>query len=64
MDNLEIDLVSDLHIDQWSTNMINKYPCGPIKNVPMKWKIPSRPSILIVAGDISDNLKTSLDYLE
>ena len=64
MDNLEIDLVSDLHIDQWSTNMINKYPCGPIKNVPMKWKIPSRPSILIVAGDISDNLKTSLDYLD
>jgi len=63
MNTVEIDLVSDLHIDQWS-QMTNKYPCGPIKNAPMKWETPDRPSILIVAGDISDNLKISLDYLD
>ena len=63
MEALAIDLVSDLHIDQWSP-IINNYPCGPIKNAPMQWKMPQRPSILIVAGDISDTLKISLDYLD
>lgn len=63
MDALEINLVSDLHIDQWSLDLVNKYPCGPIKNIPMQWKNPDKAGILIVAGDISDNLEISLDYL-
>ncbi len=63
MEDFGIDLVSDLHIEQWSS-IINKYPHGPVKNAPMKWQSPSKPSILIVAGNVSNNLKISLDYLD
>ena len=32
------DLVSDLHIDQWSPEYRNLYPCGKIKNSPFEFK--------------------------
>lgn len=63
LDNqLKIDVVSDLHIDQWSYKYTNKYPCGIVKNIPFKLEnINSK--YLIVAGDISDNIYYSIEYL-
>ena len=61
---LNIDLVSDLHIDQWDSSLTNKYPCGKIKNFPIDWsKIKEKNNMLVVAGDISDNLDLSIQYL-
>ena len=34
MDNLSIDIVSDLHIDQWDNTLKSKYPCGIRTNKP------------------------------
>ena len=56
------DIVSDLHIDQWDSSLSGQYPCGKVKDVPYQFpKSDSR--ILIVAGDISDNIDLSLQYL-
>tara|TARA_X000000950_G_C13709126_1_gene575428 strand:+ start:51 stop:854 length:804 start_codon:yes stop_codon:yes gene_type:complete len=61
---LNIDLVSDLHIDQWDSSIPNKYPCGKIRDFPIDWsKIGEKNNILVVAGDISDNLDLSIQYL-
>ena len=59
---MKIDICTDLHIDQWSNKYINKYPCGIIKEYPFEFKISDAP-YLIVAGDISDNLLCSIEYL-
>lgn len=61
---LSVDLTSDLHIDQWDPTLENKYPCGVIKNYPIQWEGKIKSKILIVAGDISDQLEFSLDYLD
>ena len=58
----KIDICSDLHIDQWSNKYNNKYPCGQIKDYPFEFK-KSNSEYLIVAGDISDNLLSSIEYL-
>lgn len=59
---MKIDIVSDLHIEQWDNSIINKYPSGEIKNFP--YKFPNKKSdILIIAGDISDDINISLDYV-
>ena len=58
----KIDIVSDLHIDQWSTNYKNKYPCGEVKNFPLKFEN-VQSQYLIVAGDVCDNLNESIKYL-
>jgi len=56
------DIVSDLHIDQWDSSLSGQYPCGQVKDAPYQFpKSDSR--ILIVAGDISDNIDLSLQYL-
>jgi len=56
------DIVSDLHIDQWSHKYTTKYPCGKISEFPLKFdKINS--DYLIIAGDISDDLNESINYL-
>ena len=60
--DIKIDICSDLHIDQWSNKYINKYPCGIIKECPFEFKTTDS-KYLIVAGDISDNLLCSIDYL-
>ena len=62
MKKINVDIVSDLHIDQWSNKYINKYPCGEISENPFKFT-KSNSDYLIVAGDISDNLNTSIEYL-
>ena len=61
---LELDLVSDLHIDQWDSKLPNLYPCGEIKTFPLSWDIVNHSKILVVAGDISDKLDLSLEYLD
>ena len=53
---LELDLVSDLHIDQWDSSLQNLYPCGEIKTFPFNWDKVNHSKILVVAGDISDNI--------
>lgn len=55
-------IVSDLHIDQWSHKYTSKYPCGQIKECPFKFT-KSENDYLIVAGDISDDLNISINYL-
>lgn len=61
--NNQFDIVSDLHIDQWSTKYKNLYPCGEIKDIPYTFG-KSTSDYLIVAGDISDSLEESINYLE
>ena len=58
-----LDLVSDLHIDQWDLTLSNMYPCGETKHFPFQWKEVDHSNILVVAGDISDNIDLSLQYL-
>ena len=62
-DSLYVDLTSDLHIDQWDNSIQNKYHCGIVKNYPFEWKKKVKSKILIIAGDISDDLDKSLSYL-
>ena len=57
----KIYLSSDLHIDHWDKNYISKYPCGKTKNEPYIFK--KKKGILIIAGDISDSLDLSINYL-
>ena len=61
--NISIDIISDLHIDQWDTNIMSKYPHGSKKTHPFIIDNYPQSNILVVAGDISDNLQLSLDYL-
>ncbi len=61
MNNIKIDIISDLHIEQWDSSIENKYPSGKIKNFP--YNVNKKSNILIIAGDISDNLEISLEYL-
>ena len=63
MSDFNIDLCSDLHIDQWDTNIFNKYPNGHKKDFPFKFSNNTGAKYLIIAGDISDNLNNSINYL-
>ena len=58
-----VDIISDLHIDQWDTKLENKFPCGEVLHFPYKFEN-SKSKILIIAGDISDNLDLTIDYLD
>ena len=61
---IKIDVVSDLHIDQWDKKYNIKHTCGEIKNNPIQFNNNDSDSdILLVAGDISDDLDLSLNYL-
>ncbi len=59
---MNIDIVSDLHIDHWSNDIPCKYPYGVKKHFPLN-VIKSDSDYLIVAGDISDDINLSVDYL-
>ena len=63
MDNLSIDIVSDLHIDQWDDTIDSKYPCGIRSYQPYNFN-DSTSDILVIAGDISDNLDMSLKFID
>uniref|UniRef100_A0A6C0C5V9 RING-type domain-containing protein n=1 Tax=viral metagenome TaxID=1070528 RepID=A0A6C0C5V9_9ZZZZ len=58
---LSLDIISDLHIDQWSKKYKIKYPYGEIVEKPIN--INNKSDILIIAGDISDDLDLSLNYI-
>lgn len=60
---LNIDLVSDLHVDQWDPCLPNLYPCGKVSDFPLDWSKMNHSRILVVAGDTSDNLDITLQYL-
>ena len=59
---MNIDIVSDLHIDHWSNDISCKYPYGVKKHFPLN-VIKSDSDYLIVAGDISDDINLSVNYL-
>lgn len=62
---MKIDLISDLHIDHWDPKIKSLFPSGKVKNYPFDLKKEKNKSkILIVAGDISDDLKQSIDYID
>lgn len=56
------DICSDLHIDQWDLKLKPEFPCGLVKNFPLNLK-KSDANILIIAGDISDKLELSINYM-
>ena len=58
----KIDLSSDLHIDQWDNTLDVKNPCGEVKHFPYSFKKTIN-RILIIAGDISDDIDLSIKYL-
>ena len=48
---LSIDLISDLHIDQWSNDIKMKHPYGDIVHKPVE--LNNKSDILIIAGMLS-----------
>lgn len=62
-----VDIVSDLHIDYWSQELKHniKFDFSSTKNHPLKWENKNIfNKLLIVAGDISDNLDLSIKELD
>ena len=57
-----LDIVSDLHIDQWDSSLNIKNPCGEVSDVVFEFQ-KTRNRILVVAGDISDDIDLSINYL-
>ena len=58
-----LDIVSDLHIDQWDSSLNIKNPCGEVSDVAYEFQKTSN-RILVVAGDISDDIDLSVNYLD
>ena len=59
--NQEFEIMSDLHIDYWDPNIKSDFPCGPVSNYPQKFN-KNLNKILIIAGDVSDNLNKTIDF--
>lgn len=59
-----VDIISDLHIEYWDTNIPNKYQHSIVKHKPFKLVPTQDADILVVAGDISDDLDLSMQYLQ
>lgn len=57
------ELISDIHIDHWDNNYKAKYPCCKTKNHPLIYE-DKKDKILIVAGDICDDIEISINYLD
>lgn len=57
-----LDIVSDLHIDQWDSSLNIKNPCGEVSDAAFEFQ-KTKNRILIVAGDISDDIDLSINYL-
>ena len=60
---LKMDIISDLHIDHWSSIYNKKYPFGTIKEFPFRFNPTLNSSFLIIAGDICDNIEDSVNFL-
>ena len=54
--------MSDLHIDHWSKEYKSPYIHGHIINKPYELSF-TKSDYLIVAGDVADDLNSTLDYL-
>ena len=63
MDNLSIDIVSDLHIDQWDNTIESKHPHGIRAYKPYDFN-DSHSDILVIAGDVSDDLDITLNFID
>ena len=57
-----LDIVSDLHIDQWDSSLNIKNPCGEVSDSVYKFNKTNN-RILVIAGDISDEIDLSVNYL-
>lgn len=60
--NLYIDIASDIHIDQWNNDIENIHPCGKKLHFPYDFD-DKKSKILIIAGDVSDDIDLSIEYL-
>lgn len=60
---IKIDIVSDLHIDHWSLKYNKKYPFGTRKEYPFHFNPNLNSSLLVIAGDICDDIKESVNFL-
>ena len=58
---LQFDLSSDLHIDYWNSKYSTINQIGEVKDFPIVWEPTSQ--ILVIAGDISDNIDNSFEYM-
>tara|TARA_Y100000385_G_scaffold279738_1_gene329806 strand:+ start:522 stop:1325 length:804 start_codon:yes stop_codon:yes gene_type:complete len=58
-----IHVVTDLHIDNWDKTLPNPYPCGKRSYHPMIWEQSGDQSILVIAGDVSDDIDITISYL-
>lgn len=63
MNKYFFDVISDIHIDQWDSSLVNLYPCGPIIQAPFTLQA-NENHILIVAGDVSDSMEYTLNFLK
>lgn len=61
---IKFDYVSDLHIDHWDNTYRTFSLSGNKKHFPLDWGKLKKSDILVVAGDISDDLYTSIYYLK
>ncbi len=57
-----LDIVSDLYIDQWDNNIPNNYPRRGRSHFPYQFSGNSS-KLLIIAGDVSNNINTSIQYM-
>ena len=57
-------VVADLHADYWGDSFPNPYPCGTRHHHPLVWGKPNdEDAVLVVAGDVSDNMDTTIQYI-
>lgn len=62
---MNIDLVSDLHIDHWDSTKKTKYTIGKNRNFPSNFEYSTdKSNILVIAGDICDNIEESINFLD
>jgi hypothetical protein len=57
------DYVSDLHIDHWNKKYHTKNPHEEVKDLPFNFKN-KKSDILIIAGDTSDKMSMTIDYIK
>lgn len=62
----QFDYVSDLHIDYWDPKWRTLYMNnGAVSNYPLEWnRMSIKSDILVVAGDVSDKLEYTIEYLK
>lgn len=60
---MQFDYVSDLHIDHWDKRFTTKTQYGEAKDYPIDWS-KANSEILIIAGDISDDINVSIKYIK